>query len=107
MSESINSTDREAQAHSRTASMPASEESDDVRVPRNPSNKDQQRSAERGEGSAWTKEHARPAHTRPPQRGTSVSQGLARVRQAARKHKQEQFTALLHHLTVELLRDSF
>jgi retron-type reverse transcriptase len=29
------------------------------------------------------------------------------MRQAARKHKQEQCTALLHHLTVDLLRDSF
>jgi retron-type reverse transcriptase len=32
---------------------------------------------------------------------------LARVRQAARERRQEQFTALLHHLTVDLLRDSF
>jgi RNA-directed DNA polymerase len=36
-----------------------------------------------------------------------MSQGLARVRQAARERRQEQFTALLHHLTVDLLRDSF
>jgi hypothetical protein len=32
---------------------------------------------------------------------------LAGVRKAARKHKQEKFTALLHHRTVDLLRDSF
>jgi group II intron reverse transcriptase/maturase len=36
-----------------------------------------------------------------------VSQGLAGVRKAARKHKQEKFTALLHHCTVDLLRASF
>jgi len=36
-----------------------------------------------------------------------VSQGLSGVRQAARERKQERFTALLHHLTVTLLRDSF
>jgi retron-type reverse transcriptase len=36
-----------------------------------------------------------------------VSQGLSGVRQAARERKQERFTALLHHLTVGLLRDSF
>ena len=107
MSESTNSTDREAKAHSRTASMPVSEESDHVIVPRNPSNKDQQRSAERGEESAWTKENARPSHTHPTQRGARVSQGLARVRNAARERRQEKFTALLHHLTVDLLRDSF
>jgi hypothetical protein len=107
MSESTSTTDREAKAHGRTASMPVSEESDHVIIPRNSSNNDQQRSAERGEGSAWTKENARPSHTRPTQRGASVSQGLARVRQAARQHKQEKCTALLHHLTVDLLRDSF
>jgi hypothetical protein len=33
--------------------------------------------------------------------------GLAGVRRAARERKQLKFTALLHHLTVELLRDSF
>jgi RNA-directed DNA polymerase len=29
------------------------------------------------------------------------------VRQAAKARKQERFTALLHHVTVDLLRDSF
>lgn len=37
----------------------------------------------------------------------SVSQGLDRVRSAARQRKKEKFTALLHHVTVELLRDAF
>jgi group II intron reverse transcriptase/maturase len=36
-----------------------------------------------------------------------VSQGLAGVRKAARENKEMKFTALLHHLTVDLLRDSF
>jgi RNA-directed DNA polymerase len=36
-----------------------------------------------------------------------VSQGLSGVRQVARERKQERFTALLHHLSVGLLRDSF
>jgi group II intron reverse transcriptase/maturase len=36
-----------------------------------------------------------------------MSQGLNGVRQAARGRKQERFTALLHHLSVGLLRDSF
>ena len=36
-----------------------------------------------------------------------MSQGLPGVRQAARERKQERFTALLHHLSVGLLRDSF
>ncbi len=36
-----------------------------------------------------------------------MSQGLNGVRERARKNKQEQFTALLHHVTVDLLRDSY
>src|SRR5437773_12037167 len=36
-----------------------------------------------------------------------MSQGLNGVRERARKNKQERFTALLHHVTVELLRESF
>jgi group II intron reverse transcriptase/maturase len=36
-----------------------------------------------------------------------VSQGLDRVRNAARQRKKEKFTALLHHVSVELLRDAF
>lgn len=37
----------------------------------------------------------------------SVSQGLNRVRQAAKERKKDRFTALYHHLTVELLREAF
>ncbi len=36
-----------------------------------------------------------------------MSQGLNGVRERARKNKQEQFTALLHHVTFDLLRESF
>ena len=36
-----------------------------------------------------------------------VSQGLAGVRKAARERKEIKFTALLHHMTVALLRDGF
>jgi group II intron reverse transcriptase/maturase len=36
-----------------------------------------------------------------------VSPGLARVRNAARQRKKEKFTALLHHVTVDLLRQAF
>ncbi len=36
-----------------------------------------------------------------------MSQGLSGVRRVAKEKKQERFTALLHHLTVDLLRDSF
>jgi RNA-directed DNA polymerase len=36
-----------------------------------------------------------------------ASNGLAAVRQAARRHKQAKFTALLHHITTDLLKQSF
>jgi len=36
-----------------------------------------------------------------------VSQGLERVRQAARQRKKEKLTALLHHVTVDMLRAAF
>jgi group II intron reverse transcriptase/maturase len=36
-----------------------------------------------------------------------VPHGLERVRQAARQRKKEQFTALLHHVTTDRLRESF
>lgn len=47
------------------------------------------------------------SNTRPTQSGERVSQGLQGVREKARKSKQERFTALLHHVTPELLRESF
>ena len=46
-------------------------------------------------------------NTRPTQSGERVSQGLHGVRERARNNKQERFTALLHHVTPELLRESF
>ncbi len=36
-----------------------------------------------------------------------MSQGLAGVRKAAKGIKEMKLTALLHHLTVDLLRESF
>ncbi len=55
-----------------------------------------------------TKENISRTHTYPTQGGRKrVSQGLAGVRRAARERKGEQFTALLHHMTPALLRESF
>src|SRR5215831_15324558 len=36
-----------------------------------------------------------------------VSQALERVRKAARLRKEEKFTALLHHINLDLLREAF
>src|SRR5437870_8218593 len=73
----------------------------------NHSNKDGKPSAESAEGRPLIKENACQPNTYSTQSGKGVSQGLAGVRKAARENKEMKFTALLHHLTVELLRDSF
>ena len=99
--------DRSAKAINRTADVNVQEKSDCAVVPVNQSNKEAQASAEAGERRAQTKENIVRSHMRPTQSGQRVSQGLHGVRQAARKRKQERFTALLHHLNVGLLRDSF
>ena len=83
------------------------EESHGGIVPMNHSNKDTRSSAESGEGRPLIKENAGLSSTHPTQSGKGVSQGLAGVRKAAREHKEMKFTALLHHLTVDLLRESF
>jgi RNA-directed DNA polymerase len=95
------------EGNSRTARAYVSEESHGGIVPMNHSNKDGKSLAENGEGRTPIKENARQPNTHPTQSGGRVSQGLAGVRKAARDNKEMKFTALLHHLTVELLRESF
>jgi hypothetical protein len=95
----------EGQSHK--VRMYVSEESHGGIVPMNPSNKDKALLAEKGEGRLPIKENVRPPNTHPTQSGERVSQGLAGVRKAARENKEMKFTALLHHLTIELLRKSF
>jgi RNA-directed DNA polymerase len=99
--------DRPEKANSRTAGWHAPEESDRAVVPVNLSNKEGQTSAEIGEGRARAKENIVQSHTHPTQSGERVSQGSGGVRQTARERRDERFTALLHHLSVNLLRDSF
>src|ERR1700751_737353 len=63
--------------------------------------------AEPGERRAGTKGNADPQSTRRTQCRDSVSQALERIRKVARERKQEKFTALFHHISTELLEDSF
>ena len=63
--------------------------------------------AEAAEGRRQPKENDAQSSIQPTQSGQRVSQGLSGVRQVARERKQERFTALLHHVTVNLLRESF
>ena len=63
--------------------------------------------AEPGERRAGTEGNADQQSTRRTQCRESVSQALERIRKVARERKQEKFTALFHHLTIELLEESF
>jgi RNA-directed DNA polymerase len=83
------------------------EESDCAIVPMKLPNKEAKASAEAAEGRVRTKENDVHHHTYPTQSGIRVSQGLGGVRRRAQARKQERFTALLHHLTVDLLRESY
>src|SRR5512141_621970 len=89
---------------SRTARMHVFEESDSGTVPMNHSNKSGKPPAESEEGRPLIKENTHQSSTLSTQSEIRVSQGLAGVRKAARERKEMKFTALLHHLTVALLR---
>jgi group II intron reverse transcriptase/maturase len=99
------------EGRSRTTRMNDAEESDRSIVPVNQPNKAEPlktgAAAEVEEGRERTKENTTQLHTFSTRSEAGVSQGLRGVREAARKRKQERFTALLHHLNVDLLRESF
>ena len=99
--------DQSEKANRRTADGHAPEESDRAVVPVNLSNKEDLSSAEAGEERARAKENIAQSNTSPTQSGERVSQGLRGVREAARERRQERFTALLHHVSMDLLRESF
>ncbi len=98
---------RWAKATSQKAHVHVSEGSDSGVIPVKRPNNNGTPLAEGVEGRPLTKENTHQSSTPPTQCGERVSQGLAGVRRAAQARKGEKFTALLHHLTTELLRDSF
>ena len=87
--------------------MHGPEKSDSAIRAMKPANKAALAAAEWAEQRAGTEGNTGQPHTRRTQSRDSVSQGLDRVRNAARQRKKEKFTALLHHVTVDLLRESF
>lgn len=99
--------DRSEKADGRTSDMSARGESDDRIVPEKRPNNEGLPSAEVVEGRRSTKGNALPAATPRTQSRAGVSIGLQRVREAARRDRRARFTALMHHVTVDLLRDSF
>lgn len=87
--------------------MNGPEKSDSAIRAKKPVNKAGQPAAERVEQRAGTKGNTGQPRTHRTQRRGRVSPGLDRVRNAARQRKKETFTALLHHVSVDLLRDAF
>src|SRR5450631_2137766 len=98
---------RSAKAINHNADMYVLEKSHCALVPVNQPNKRANALAEVGEGRAQMKENTAQPSMHPTQSGKRMSQGLDGVRKAARDRRQERFTSLLHHLSVDLLRDSF
>ena len=83
------------------------EKSDSGTVAVKPTNKAGQPAAEPVERRPGTKGNAEQQSTLRTQCRERVTQALNRVRQAARQRKGEKFTALLHHVSVDTLREAF
>src|SRR5271154_6081196 len=97
--------------------MHGHEKSDHAIVAVKPANKAEWPAAERSaaepnaaepvEPRAGTKGNAGQQSTRRTQSRESVSQALERIRTVARERKKEKFTALLHHINIDLLEEAF
>ena len=70
-------------------------------------NKSGELDAELAEPRGGAKGNTIEPHTHRTQGRASVSPGLERVRERARQGKKERHTALLHHVTVDLLRTGY
>jgi len=81
--------------------------SDSAIVAVKPTNNAGRPAAEPAEPRAETKRNAGEQSTHRTQGRTRVTQALARVRKAAQQRRKEKFTALFHHLNVDLLREAF
>lgn len=87
--------------------MHGREKSDPAVVAAKPTNKAGKPAAEPVEPRTGTKRNADQQSTLRTLGRARVSQALGRVRQATRQRKKEKVTALLHHVTVDLLWEAF
>jgi len=87
--------------------MQGREKSDPAIGAEKPANEAAQAAEEPAEQRAGAKGNAQEPATRRVQDRGSVTQGLERIRQAARQRKEEKFTSLLHHVNLALLHESF
>jgi RNA-directed DNA polymerase len=87
--------------------MNGPEKSDLPKVPRKPANKAGQPAAESVEGRGGTKGNVDLQSTVRTQSRDAVSQAQNRIREAVNRNRTEKLTALLHHVTVDVLRGGF
>ena len=81
--------------------------SDSAIVAAKPANNAERSAAEPVEPRAEAKGNAGQQSTRRAQSRVSVSQALERIRQVAKERKKERFTALFHHISIDLLDEAF
>ena len=87
--------------------MSAREKSDLPEVAEKRANKAALAAAEPVERRGGTKENAELQSTVRTQSRVAVSQAQARIREAVNRNRRDKLTALLHHLTIDVLRASF
>ena len=87
--------------------MNGREKSDPAIVARKPTNEAGRPAEESGERRAGAEGNVAQHNTHRAQNRERVTQGLDRVREAARQRKKERFTALLHHVNPDTLRTAF
>jgi RNA-directed DNA polymerase len=87
--------------------MNGAEKSDSSIVPAKPANKAERSTAELVEGSDGTKRSAGLQSTVRTQSREAVSQAQARIRGAVTRNEKEKLTALLHHVSIDVLRWAF
>src|SRR2546427_6486692 len=93
------------EGNSRKPEMHEDGKSDSPVLPAKPSNKAV--AAERVEGRGLTKGNMDSETRSGPRAGMRVSRELDRVRQAAERDKDARFTALLHHMDIDCLREAY
>src|SRR5436190_1246643 len=87
--------------------MNGTKKSDSLIIPAKPANKAGHSAAEPVEGSSGTERNAELQSTVRTQSREAVSQAQDRIRGAVTRNKEEKLTALLHHITVDVLRRVF
>src|SRR5258707_3484666 len=87
--------------------MNGTKKSDSSIVPAKPTNKAERSTAELVEGDDGTKRNAELQSTVRTQSREAVTQAQARIRGAVTRNKKEKLTALLHHVSIDVLRWAF